>query len=161
MPEARKRPCCICRRWFRPDARIGSRQRTCKSAECQRARRRKKQKAWRDRHLDYFIRKRIEKRGQQQPPPEPLRMPEPLSRLPWETAQFEFGIQGADFIGLMGKTLLEATQSQFEAYVADSKEFADTLPPPAAQSQIRPVRESVRIQTTGHEAGISSTGPPI
>ena len=161
MPDAGKKPCCICRRWFRPDPRIGSRQRTCKNKDCQTSRRRKKQKAWRKTHPDYFIRKRIEKRGSQKPPPDPLRIPAPLSKLPWETAQFEFGVQGADFIGHLGVVLLQSAQSQFEAYIADSKGPADTLPPSAAQSQIRPVRESVRVGVTGHEAGISSTGSPL
>ena len=161
MPDAGKKPCCICRRWFRPDPRIGSRQRTCKNADCQTSRRRKKQKAWRKTHPDYFIRKRIEKRGSQKPPPDPLRLPAPLSKLPWETAQFEFGVQGADFIGHLGVVLLQSAQSQFEAYVADSKGSADTLPPEAAKSQIRPVRESVRVVETGNEAGISSTGAPL
>lgn len=32
----RKRPCCICRRWFWPDPRVGSRQVTCGLPECQR-----------------------------------------------------------------------------------------------------------------------------
>src|SRR3974390_2212692 len=113
MAEARKRPCCICRRWFRPDPRIGSRQRACRKPECQTTRQRKKQKAWRKANPDYFIQKRIEKRGKQNPAPEPLRMPSPLNQLPWETAQFEFGVQGADFIAVMGKTLLWAAQSQF------------------------------------------------
>ena len=161
MPDARKRPCSVCRRWFRPDPRIGSRQRTCKNADCQIARRRKKQKAWRKTHPDYFMRKRIEKRGSQKPPPEPLRLPAPLSKLPWEIAQFEFGVQGADFIGHLGIVLLQCAQSQFKAYVADSTRPADTLPPEAAQSQIQPVRESVRVGIRGNEAGISPTESPV
>ena len=161
MPDARKRPCSVCRRWFRPDPRIGSRQRTCKNADCQIARRRKKQKAWRKTHADYFIRKRIEGRGSQNPAPDPLRLPAPLSQLPWETAQFEFGVQGADFIGHLGIVLLRSAQSQFRAYVADSKGPADTLPPQAAQSQIQPVRESVRVGIRGNEAGISPTESPV
>ncbi len=39
MPEARKRPCSICRRWFRPDPRVGDRQHACTKPECQTARR--------------------------------------------------------------------------------------------------------------------------
>ena len=45
MPEARKRPCTICRRWFRPNPRVGSRQRACGNPECQAARRQKKMAA--------------------------------------------------------------------------------------------------------------------
>src|SRR2546426_3370434 len=63
MADARKRPCCICRRWFRPDPRIGSRQQACRRPECQAARRKKKQRAWRQRNPDYFIARRIKDRS--------------------------------------------------------------------------------------------------
>jgi len=161
MPEAGKRPCCICRRWFRPDPRIGARQQACRNPECQSARRRKKQKAWREAHPDYFVARSIDKRGKQKRAPEPLRLPPPLSQLPWEIAQFEFGVQGADFIAHMGRVLLRAAQSQFAAYGIDNMRAADTLPPDPAQSQIRPVRESVRLGPETHEAGISPTGSPL
>jgi hypothetical protein len=84
-----------------------------------------------------------------------------LSRLPWDIAQDQFGVQGADFIGILGTLLLRAAQSQFEAYVAETAGPADTLLPPATQSQIQPLRESVQVGITGNEAGVSSTGPPV
>ena len=161
MSEARKRPCSICRRWFRPDPRIGSRQHACRSPECQKFRRKKKQKAWRERHPDYFNARRILDRSKQERIPEPLRVGAPLNQLPWDIAQSQFGVQGADFIGIFGRVLLEAAQSQFTAYIVEDEGVRDTLPVPAAQSQMRAVRESVRIGTEGREAGISSTGPPV
>jgi len=78
MPDTRKRPCCICRRWFRPDPRVGVRQRACRQAECQAARRRQTQASWRKRNPDYFIARRIQERGALRQPPEPLRLPAPL-----------------------------------------------------------------------------------
>src|SRR5712691_3335160 len=127
MPDARKRPCCICRRWFRPDPRIGSRQRACITLDCQTARRKKKQKAWRERNPDYFIARRIQDRSQQDRPPEALRLPPPLSGLPWDIAQSQFGTEGADFIGIMGTLLLRSAQSQFRAYVLEDSRPPDTL----------------------------------
>ena len=50
MPEARKRPCRICRRWFRPKPRVGDRQRACGKPDCQTARRQKTQENWRARN---------------------------------------------------------------------------------------------------------------
>lgn len=41
MPEARKKPCCICRRRFRPDNPAGDRQRAYGKPDCQSARRNK------------------------------------------------------------------------------------------------------------------------
>ena len=161
MPDVRKRPCCICRRWFRPHPRVGSRQRACRNPDCQSARRRKKQKRWREHHPDYFIARRILDRRKEDRTPEPLRLPPPLNRLPWDIAQSEFKGQGTDFIGLLGTVLLRDAQSQFKAYLADSKRLVDTLPPSSAQSQKRPVQESLPVRTTGNEAGISPTGPRL
>jgi len=137
MPAARKRPCCVCRRWFRPDNRVGSRQRACSKPACQASRRRKRQAAWRSRNPDYFAGRRIQARMAGDRPPEPLRLPSPLNRLPWDIAQSEFGVQGADFIGVMGALLLRSTQSQLKPYRIDSKEDSATLPHVAAQSKIK------------------------
>src|SRR5436853_6410789 len=145
MPDAPKKPCCICRRWFRPDPRIGLRQRACRKPDCQIARRRKKQKKWRERHPDYFIARRILDRGKADRPPEPLRLPPPLSRLPWDIAQDEFGVQGADFLGILSTVLLRAAQDQFKAHPIENTGLADTLPPKATQDQIRHVGEFVRV----------------
>src|SRR5208283_1824405 len=106
MPDARKRPCCICRHWFRPDPRVGARQRACRKPECQTARRQKNQAGWRKRNPDYFFGRRLQERGTLNRLPEPLRLPPPLARLPWDIAQDEFGVQGTDFIGVMGTLIL-------------------------------------------------------
>src|SRR5271165_3007733 len=136
MPDTWKRPCRICRHGFRPDPRLGVRQRACRRAECQAARRRQTQAAWRARNPDYFIARRIQERGALPRRPEPLRLPAPLAPLPWDLAQDQFGVQGADFIGVMGTVLLHAAQDQFKAYPLDSKQVAGTLPPPVGQDQI-------------------------
>lgn len=143
MADARKKPCCICRRWFRPDPRIGSRQRACGKPDCQAARRVTTQKSWRDRNPDYFIARRIQDRSRN-PTPEPLRLPPPLSRLPWDIAQDEFGVKGTDFIGILSTVLLRAAQDQFRAYPIDGAGLADTLHPDPTQDLIQPVAELVR-----------------
>src|SRR5439155_21154244 len=157
MADAPKRPCCVCRRWFRPDPRIGSRQRACRNPDCQAARRQKKQRAWRERNLDYFIARRIQDRSQQDRPPEPLCLPPPLSQLPWDIAQSQFGTEGADFIGIMGALLLRSAQSQFKAYLIEASRLADTLPSEPTQSQIKPVREWIAVERKPNEVGVSPT----
>ena len=161
MADARKRPCCICRRWFRPDPRIGSRQQACRRPECQAARRKKKQKSWRERNPDYFIARRIKDRSGQKRAPEPLRLPPPLSRLPWDIAQSQFGTEGADFIGIMGAVLVRSAQSQFRAYVTEDSRLVDTLPSESTQSQMQPVREWVAVERKPNEVGVSPTGSPL
>ena len=140
MPDARKRPCSICRRWFRPDPRVGSRQRACSKADCQEVRRQQTQAAWRVRNPDYFVARRMQARSTLEQTPEPLRLPSPLSQLPWDLAQDQFGVQGADFLGVMGTLLLHAAQDQFKAYPPDSRAVAGTLPRSAEKDsrQLRP-----------------------
>lgn len=157
MPVARKRPCCICHRWFGPDNRVGSRQQACSKPECQWLRRRKKQAAWRARNRDYFSGRRIQARGASDKPAEPLRLPSPLNQLPWDIAQSEFGVQGADFIGVMGALLVHSTQSQLKSYLIDSKADATTLPHLVVQSQIESGAELSCRGDAFHASGIPST----
>ena len=44
------RSCCICGRRFEPDSRLGDRQRTCGTPDCQKQRRRLNVRTWRDKH---------------------------------------------------------------------------------------------------------------
>src|SRR2546428_6440548 len=161
MADARKRPCCICRRWFRRDPRTESLKQAGGRPESQAARRKKKQRAWRQRNPDYFIARRIKDRSGQERPPEPLRLPAPLSGLPWDIAQSQFGTEGADFIGIMGAILLRSAQSQFEAYVTEDSRLADTLPSESRQSQRRLVREWIAVEEKPNEVGVSPTRPPL
>src|SRR5262245_766267 len=127
MPAPRKRPCSICRHWFRPHPRVGPRQHACSQPECQAARRKRTQARWRSRNPDYAAAYRIQQRGAQEQPPEPLRLPAPLSRLPWDLAKDELGGEGADFIGIMGALLLRSAKDQFRAYIVDATRVSGTL----------------------------------
>src|SRR5437667_7487963 len=98
MPDARKKPCCICRRWFRPDPRTGSRQRACRNAECQSARRKKKQKQWRERYPEYFTTRRILDRGKVGRIPETLWLPPTMRQLPADSEKTEYGGKCIEFI---------------------------------------------------------------
>jgi hypothetical protein len=60
MPESRKRPCSICRHWFRPHPRVGARQHACSNPECQSARRRQTQADWRAHNPEYAAGYRIQ-----------------------------------------------------------------------------------------------------
>ena len=138
MPEARKKPCSICRRWFQPNPRVGNRQRACGKPECQAGRRKKTQAKWRARNQDYATGYRIQQRKAQEQPPEPLRLPAPLNQLPWDIAKDQFGPKGADFMGVMGTLRLQSAKDQFQAYRVDPKRVSSTLPAPAAKDQIPP-----------------------
>ncbi len=50
----RKRPCRICGKWFKPNPRLGERQRTCGDKECQRQWHAKKCREWNRKNIPYF-----------------------------------------------------------------------------------------------------------
>ena len=75
------------------------------------------QASWRARNADYAIAWRMQKRATSSRAPPPLRMPAPLSRLPWDVAKDEFGVQGTDFLGVLGKVLLRAAKDEMRAQV--------------------------------------------
>ena len=157
MPDARKRPCSVCRCWFRPNVRVGERQRACGKAECQAARRKKSKANWRGRHPDYARGYRIEQRAAQERPPEPLRLPIPLQQLPWDIAKDQFGAKGADFIGLMGTLLVRTAKDQFRAYGIDSKRVSGTLPPLPAKDQFPDSGILIPASKPGDATGIPPT----
>ena len=128
-----KRPCCICRRWFVPDRRVGRRQRACSAPTCQTARRARTQASWRCRNPDYFIAHRMQRRRVEAEEAKgavlPLELPPPLSQLPWDVAQEAFGVTGTDFLSHLGRVLLGAAQDQKAGQMLDSPGESGRLPP--------------------------------
>src|SRR6185503_19934796 len=160
MTASRKRPCSICRRWFRPDPRVGSRQHACGKSECQVSRRQKTQASWRRRNRDYAIAWRLDRRKAQAPaPPEPLRLPAPLNQLPWDVAKDEFGSQGADFIGVMGALIVRTAKDPIQPYLLDSTRLLSTLPPLARKTS--PVLTHTESRASDHATGVSPARPAM
>jgi hypothetical protein len=121
-------------------------------------RRQKTQASWRRRNPGYAIAYRIDQRAaQKMPEPELLRMPAPLSQLPWELAKDQFGAQGADFIGVMGALLVRSTKDQFRAHVIDSARVSGTLPPFTQKTSPNFGDTDCRANTDD-ATGVSSTG---
>ena len=55
MPIIRKkRPCCICRRWFLPNTKVKDRQVTCGDPKCQKQWHKKQCAKWNKKNTDYF-----------------------------------------------------------------------------------------------------------
>lgn len=138
MPALRKRPCVICRHWFRPDPRVGQRQHACGKPECQAARRKETQARWRARNPDYAAGYRLQRRSAQERPPEPLRVPAPLNRLPWDFAKDEFGGKASDFLGLLGTLLVRSTKDQIRLHLLDPRRVPGALPAPARKDPCAP-----------------------
>jgi hypothetical protein len=160
MPAPRKRPCSICRRWFRPDARVGDRQHACGKTECQTSRRQETQASWRHRNLGYAIAYRIDQRAAKtQPAAEPLRLPAPLNQLPWEFAKDQFGPQGADFIGVMGALIVRSAKDQIRPYLLDPTRLPGTLP--LASRKTSSSLSHTEPRAASDATGVSPTRPAM
>jgi len=158
MSDLRKKPCCVCRQWFRPNPRVGARQRMCGKAECRVLHRQKTQAQWRRRNPGYAIAYRIDQRAAQTEPPEVLRVPAPLDQLPWEFAKDEFGSQHADFMGVMGALLVRTAKDEFRAYLVDPTRVPGTLPGWSRKTR----SEMGHSEPAGDDAtGVSPTRPAL
>jgi hypothetical protein len=49
---------------------------------------------------------------------DPPRVPPPLSRLPWDLAQQEFGALGADFVASMGRMLVGHAKDEIRVHLS-------------------------------------------
>jgi len=159
MPEARKKPCRICRRWFQPDPRVGSRQRACSKPDCQSARRQKAQASWRSRNPGYAINWRLDQRKAQAQPPGPLRLPAPLNQLPWDVAKIQFGMQGADFIGVMSALIIRTAKDEIRPYLPDSTRLPGGLP--LSPRKTRSGLPHTESRAADDATGVSPTGPAM
>jgi len=72
------------------------------------------------RNPEYAVARRLLARSSDSDP-DPPRPPRPLDRLPWDIAQTEFGVQGAEFMSEFGRVLATQRQMQMRAEVLDSQ----------------------------------------
>jgi hypothetical protein len=130
----KKKRCCICRKLFRPDTRVGERQRACGAPSCQHQRRVRTQARWRSDNpsyqKDYRTRQRAAQaeaaeRGETDPPPS-HRLPPELTTFPWGLAEATLGFTGAEIL-----TLLAVLMVRLVHEVKDEK-FVDTPLPKGA-----------------------------
>lgn len=144
----KKRPCRICRKWFVCDPRLGARQQTCGSAECQRKWHARKCAEWNRKNRDYFqeiyIRKRIEDCEAHNkdraisssnasncfPKTGPPAAPFPPD-FPPPGFQEVIGIQQFIIIEYIIRLLTRGVQEAIKAQLVENKKQKATLPPSA------------------------------
>lgn len=115
----------MCPDLFRPDPRVGARQKTCGKPACQKARHAKQQGLWRQANPDYFTNRRLQQRQRQaelakaesaqwsaeEPAsvraPSAPKLPHLWRRIPWDLVQAELGVLTADVLALVIRLLLE------------------------------------------------------
>jgi hypothetical protein len=100
---------------FRPDPRVGDRQRACAEEHCRRQRRAQTQRSWRSRNPSYQACYRLQKRavtavaaasGEPVAPPAPLRLPADLTTFPWDLAKTALGFTGAELLAMLAIVLV-------------------------------------------------------
>jgi len=57
--KSRSKPCCICRKRFAPNTRLGDRQKTCGRQACKTERKRRVQAEWARKNADYWTERRL------------------------------------------------------------------------------------------------------
>lgn len=125
----RKRPCRICRHWFRPHPRAGDRQHVCSRADCQRERHRRACQRWRQREGPAERAHRLRQRLQEAA--DGGQAAGSGLRLSWDVVR--------DAVGLEASVILEEISRLLEDVVRD-----------AVQRQVgTPARQSRPVQVAG------------
>lgn len=106
---------------FRPDPRVGERQRACAEEHCQRQRRAQTQRSWRSRNRSYQACYRLQKRaanavaaerGEPSSPVPALRLPPGLTTFPWDLAKTALGFTGADLLAMLAILLVRLVNEE-------------------------------------------------
>jgi hypothetical protein len=121
---------------------VGDRQRVCSDPECQRKRQAQNQAAWLARQPGYFLARRIAERAMRREETGrdvPMRAPGAMTRLPWDLAQEELGVQATDFIWQFGKVLTRQAQEEmrFQAAVIAKEIPKQCTAPPKEERLVK------------------------
>jgi len=103
---SRKRPCRVCGKWFRPNPRVGSRQKTCGCPACKKEWHRRKSSEWNKKNSDHFkanyLRKKLTELipDESKSPAKPSPNLNPKRCLPLN-GRLKSGINPMDFEGIL------------------------------------------------------------
>ncbi len=123
----KKRPCRICKKWFAPHPRLGDRQKTCGSKECQKKWHAKKCAQWNRQHRATFQATYLSKKLQAvqdqevaniKPPPQ-LQKTTIFPKLPQEVIQEVISIQQLVIAEYLSQVLLRSVQEVIRVQRAD------------------------------------------
>ena len=143
----KKRPCKICRKWFAPHPRLGDRQKTCGSKECQKKWHKKKCAQWNRQHRASFQATYLSKKLQAvqdqaigKPPPQ-LQKSTIFLKLPQEVIQEVISVQQLIIAEYLSQVLLRSVQEVIRVQHADILREVKQLPHRGysrSNSQLRP-----------------------
>ena len=143
----KKRPCKICRKWFAPHPRLGDRQKTCGSKECQKKWHAKKCAQWNRQHRAIFQANYLSKKLQvvqnqaTEKPPSQLHESGIFPKLPQEVIQEVISAQQLVIAEYLSQVLLRSVQEVIRVQRADILRKVKRLPQGGysrGDSQVRP-----------------------
>lgn len=142
---SRTRPCRICRKWFRREARSGDRQRVCGAASCQRERHRRACAEWHGRNPDYDREDRLRRRLRVLPPSpaaslDPLAT-SPMARLNLDAARDAVGLELIVVVEVVGQVLWQGVRDVVRSQRIAQEAVSRRLPPgPPRDGMVRTPR---------------------
>jgi len=127
----KKRPCCVCRKWFRPDPRVGARQRACSAESCKRERHRRACASWRKKNAQGLKEDRVR-----------ARLSAEAGGLDRQVVRDEMGTQAAVVLEESLRLLVSGTRDAFRTQVLGI------------------TRESIRLLPRGRQDATDAARPP-
>lgn len=121
---AAPRPCRICRRWFRPDPKVGDRQHACSDPACRKEAHRRACRKWRGEHQRRIRIERFEARlveAEAPGSPESDRPVDPLKRINWDLAAREVGEKTGTLVAVAMRLILRWPRETSLAQSHDNK----------------------------------------
>ena len=123
----KKRPCGICRRWFRPHPRLKDRQKTCGDPGCKKEWHKRKCAEWNKRNGDYFRANYLQKKLE--PEPSKTQVKSRLKTgLPLKRVQEVIGMQHLIIIEYLAQLLVQRFQDVIWRQVSVNTEQIGRLP---------------------------------
>ena len=135
--EVKKRPCRICRKWFMPHPRAGDRQKVCHRASCQAERKRRSQRAWRERNPNYDQKRRLQQRLLVEAKEE-CPNPAPVDQVNWEVVEKVTGPAHRVVTESLGRLITAWCQNLVAPKAQVQSEDLDRLPAVATQNSVIP-----------------------
>lgn len=114
---ARRRLCRICRKWFRPDPRVGDRQHVCGKPECQKEGHKQACRLWRMKNRHYDRQDRLVVRLVRDEPAGAFSA-DPLRAIDWNVARDEIGLEVAVLVEESGKVFCRWARDEIAAQLA-------------------------------------------
>lgn len=132
--KCRSKPCSVCRKWFEPHRRVGKRQKSCGSAECQRELHQRARRKWREDHPDYDREERVRQRIRAAEPPEAG--VDPMAQIDWQATREVVGLQVAVVIEEASQMAVDWAREVVVAQVPAGKGKARQIPRKSAREEM-------------------------